>query len=448
VTRVFVLAVALCAAPVFAQEPVPPAAEPTITKDQLDGIIQLLASRPILSDVVLQQRSANIAAELKKLKSKMVDLAVPDSPAFTVLGLSPEEVARPTTARKLAASLMNGVDRNGVLQSGVAIDTLPYLALAGEKLTLDTYRDVRTTNNGAGVPFTERHNHYPIRFLARTQVSFATSRATDAQAGPTKAALGIRFTIADFGDPRTDAQLDACVGQALALPAPPSKVFPLLPDTLSPEEFMQWQMDADAAKTEMDAYEARKADWGARHLEQIDVCRQEASKRAWNSTRWIAAYAPVGISSTGGLDDLQSNGAGMWTTFGYGFEGFPVLEDAAQLLLHARVRNSETVADAADKTKQMTQDSRLFGVQLRAGGPDSTIAGEAIFERVTPAAGTAKSNRRYSLGYERRLASNLWLGIAVGSGDNPNATSNRSGGFLLSSFKWGFAEGPSLGAGQ
>jgi len=93
----------------------------------------------LLSAVVPEETLGNslkISQELTKLKAAMVDLSVPDSPAFTVLGLTPEEVARPTTARKLATSLLNGVDRNGVLQTGVAIDTVPYLALAGQLVTL------------------------------------------------------------------------------------------------------------------------------------------------------------------------------------------------------------------------------------------------------------------------------------------------------------------------
>jgi hypothetical protein len=99
-----------------------------------------MAARAQDSPADLQQRRQDVADALAELKARMVDLAVPDSPAFTVLGLTPEEIAPPTTGRALAASLLNGVDRRGVLQSGVAVDTLPYLALAGHLLTLDGYR--------------------------------------------------------------------------------------------------------------------------------------------------------------------------------------------------------------------------------------------------------------------------------------------------------------------
>src|SRR5690606_35054097 len=47
-----------------------------------------------------------------------LDLAVPDSPALAILGLSPETVVRPGTPRDLATTVLNGVDRRGNLQSG------------------------------------------------------------------------------------------------------------------------------------------------------------------------------------------------------------------------------------------------------------------------------------------------------------------------------------------
>ena len=47
--------------------------------------------------------------------------AVPESPALSFLGLSPGKVTRPTTPSDLAASLLNGVDSTGRMQSGVAV---------------------------------------------------------------------------------------------------------------------------------------------------------------------------------------------------------------------------------------------------------------------------------------------------------------------------------------
>jgi hypothetical protein len=285
----------------------------------------------------LLQASGNIDKELNKLAAAMVDLPVPDSPAFTVLGLTPEEVARPTSARKLAASLLNGVDRKGVLQSGVALDTLPYLALAGHLIELTEYR-VRA--------------RYLLRFAARTQLSVATSKASDVNDKAMRVALGMRMTLVDFGDPRTDAGLEKCFDGRPGLPIAPTRVLPPAPDPpITPEELAEWMKDV------------------------------------------------------------------------------------------------EQVPDPQDPKKVTIRNSRLLGIQIRAGTVDSSLAFETLIDETTPAGGTASTDRRMSLGYERRLAPNLWLGVAVGSGA-PAAGDKKKSGFVLSSLKWGFAEGPSLGMGQ
>ena len=89
------------------------------------------------------------------------DLAVPDSPAFTVLGISPQNVTRPTSPKDLAASLLNGLDQNGNFQTGIALDTAPFLLIAGSKLTIADYAQ-----------------HYVTRLFSRIETSLGTTRGT------------------------------------------------------------------------------------------------------------------------------------------------------------------------------------------------------------------------------------------------------------------------------
>ena len=285
---------------ILALSVVPAMAQQTVTKEDLDKVVSSLLSLPgVPADVVKQHE--DIAKELSELKTKMVDLAVPDSPAFTVLGLTPEEVARPTTGRALAAALLNGVDRRGVLQSGVAFDTLPYLALAGNLLTLDSYRG---------------RNNYHVRFLARTQLSVATAEASDEDDKAMRLALGVRMTILDQGDPRTDTVLDACVEKAIALPAPPLFVIPPMPDRLDEASLKAWQEQVERGKKAVEAYEARVAAWKTTSAAAVRECREKARERAWNRTKWIVAVAPAWKSPTGAAADLDGSGSGVWTTFG------------------------------------------------------------------------------------------------------------------------------------
>src|SRR5262249_47786630 len=79
-------------------------------------------------------------ALLQRLSAANVDLAVPESPAFAVLGITPQSVTRPTSPRSFATSLLNGLDEKGNFQAGLAIDVAPYLLLAGPALTLEDYQ--------------------------------------------------------------------------------------------------------------------------------------------------------------------------------------------------------------------------------------------------------------------------------------------------------------------
>ena len=412
------LLLAVTAAPALGQAALP--AQPP-------SILNLLTSIP---DEVLQANT-QIGEELKKVSAAMIDLAVPDSPAFTVLGLTPEEVARPTSARKLATSLLNGVDRNGILQTGVALDALPYLALAGHLLTLDDYRTP---------------SKYVLRFLARTQVSAATAKAADVNDKAVRVGFGVRMTVFDRGDPRTDALLDQCFDERPGLPAAPQFVEPApLDATATPADVAQFVAAVDRAREAQRTFQVSVASYVERVTAAVNVCREAARKRNWNASKWIVAVAPTWTSSTGAGGDLGPSGTGIWTTIAYGFEQVPGLQHTAQLLVHAKHRSDEPAPGARDPRIFEIRDSRLLGFQLRVGTVNSSIAFEGLDERLKPASGPHRTDRRFSLGYERRLVENLWLGIALGNGKKPAATDQNRNGFVLSSIKWGFAEGPALG---
>jgi hypothetical protein len=399
-----------------------PASDAGAQPSSLSGLLSAVVPEKTLGD------SLKISQELTKLKAAMVDLSVPDSPAFTVLGLTPEEVARPTTARKLATSLLNGVDRNGVLQTGVAIDTVPYLALAGQLVTLDDYR---------------KRSNYALRFLARTQVSVGTAKASDVNDKAMRIGLGVRMTLFDRGDPRSDALLDKCFDERPELPEPPRFVTPAPPDR--PEDIEEWTRDVERGRRALQDFQSKIDSYVTRVNAVVADCREQARKRNWNASKLIVAVAPTWASPSGSADDLGRSGSGVWATLAYGFEQVPGLQHNAQLLVHARRRNDEPILTAKDSNISELQDSRLLGVQLRAGTASTTIAAEGIHERRTPPSGGARTDRRYSVGFEHRVADNLWLGLAMGSGKS-SATAEKKGAFVLSSLKWGFAEGPSLAA--
>jgi|SRR5687767_1414278 len=114
-----------------------------------------------------------------------LDFAVPEAAAFVAMGLSPEHVLRPATPRDFAVSVLNGLDPQGNFQTGIAIETTPYLLLAAPYVSMSEYR-----------------TNYWQRFFTRMQLSFGTAKGIKDEDESTRVGLGLRLTLFDLGDAR------------------------------------------------------------------------------------------------------------------------------------------------------------------------------------------------------------------------------------------------------
>lgn len=349
-----------------------------------------------------------------------VDLSVPESPAFTVLGVTPQTVIRPTSPRAFATSLLNGVDTNGNFQSGLAMDFVPYLLLAGDELTLRKYQ-----------------THPVTRLLARTQFSFATTKGASEDDKSLRLALGLHVTLFDKGDPRTDEDLMTCFS-TFRLPPPPTQLECELPDNPTPA-------DREAFRRCQETFEAAKEQRALQVQEVIDFnndvstqCRNEAQKRNWNRSSWVVGAAPSWISTDGQTKNLSWNGGGFWTSLAYGFEGVPGMETRSQLIFHARFRNREQVPDPNITGNFLSQDSMFFGSRFRHGSPNFNGSFEYSFLRARINGQNFDNSARLALGFERRIAGDTWFNLALG-GETGRAD-GRNNGFVITSFKWAFSQ--------
>lgn len=334
------------------------------------------------------------------------DLAVPDSPAFTVLGVTPENVSHPTTPKEFATSLLNGVDQRGNFQTGLALDFVPFLTFFGKQTSLNEYKEQRIS-----------------RFLARTQVSFATTKGVTEEDKSTRLALGLRMTLLDKGDPRLDDALEECYDSADDDPRFSTEAYVILPG------------DSEELKAE------KRLKRGNLLAELTKPCDDRARKRNWNATGWIVGVAPSWISKTGETNNFEWNGGGFWSTFAYGFETVDALKNNSQLLFHVRYRDSELVPDADDPTLFFSEDSFYLGGRLRiAPGEEakSIFSLEGNYIRSRKENGPWDNSRRFSLGLEQRIAENIWFALSVGGQGGRTDGANHA--FVLSSFKWGFQQ--------
>jgi len=354
-----------------------------------------------------QASSASSSPDTSKSSVNLatIDLAVPDSPALVILGLTPQTIIRPTSPREFATSLLNGVDQNGNFQTGVALDTAPYLLFAGRQLTIDRYRDSRLT-----------------RVFARTQLSFATNKGASEADKSVRLALGLHLTFWDQGDPRMDGDLTECFNKSLNFVGGP------ISPTMSPED-----REKEIAKRE------------AALKPLAEACREKARKKNWNRSSWVFGAAPSWSSTTGRTGDMRWNGGAVWTSLAYGFRGVPVLEEKAQLIVHGRYRTSEQVPDPNVKGQFFKQNSGLVGARFRIGSPDFAASVEGVFLHATVAAKPTENSYRLSFGAEHKVAENLWFALSLGGEGGRRGGNNTV--FVLSAFKWGFSKKQQLSVG-
>ena len=359
--------------------------------------LPIVAEGPAASSAPRELTAATLADQSISLANFALD--VPDSPAFAVLGVAPETVVRPSNPQELITSILNGVDRNGHFQTGLALDTAPYLLFFGKDVSLGRYQE-----------------SYLTRLLTRTQVSFATSKGTQSEDLATRLALGFHFTLLDRGDPRFDLDLqntydaiDEQIRQARG-PIPPGA-----------------GMQEQAARDEAQMRPLFKAAFA------------EARRRNWNRSNWALGAAPSWISLGGDSEDFRWNGATAWTSLAYGFEGIPALENSSQLILHARYRNHEEVPDLQKEGAFKRQDSFAVGARLRIGTVDTNCSFDGAYLREWSERAET-SAYRVSLGLERRMTNNLWLSLSFGK--EFGREDQRDPLLILGTFKLGYAEKP------
>ncbi len=429
----------------------------------------------------------------------VLDLSVPESPAFEVLGFTPERVTRPTSPRELAANLLNGVDDRGNLQTGIAIDTTPYLLFRGSEVTLTAYRD-----------------DYLTRLAARTQFSLGTTKGTSSDDKSVRLGLGLKSTLWDAGDTRYDEEFTDCLMGAHALvhasldelldgnkddlpeverrfrKAYPKKPEPDLADLTFIGGVIRLQNEAanEAENAEVAQPAVKKGQaqnvnfrqklaWlgtdplGREYTERIvlfldaegklqqgqkitEDCFAKAKKRNWNQPSWDLGGALSWISANGQARDLGNSGGAVWTSLALNLPDETLwnltkavatkqkheeylsdfVREHFQLIMHARYRPDQEVPDASG-TGTMKQDTTLVGGRLRIGSPSFAFSAEAAYTYTKVHRMSGDSSEFYSIGGEYRIADDLWLQVSAGSESGNDMGTDQTS--ILGSIKYGFA---------
>lgn len=144
-----------------------------------------------------QGGTAGAAPRSDSLYKYVLDYDVPESPAFTALGVTPAAVLRGGIAKPVAVSALTNALSTGKLKGGLALDLSPMVFASPVFRDFDQYQ-----HSLSGI------------LLRRLLVSLGTVQA-DADTASLRLGAGVRFTLYDANDPLTSRELFEQVDRVL-----------------------------------------------------------------------------------------------------------------------------------------------------------------------------------------------------------------------------------------
>lgn len=331
------------------------------------------------------------------LNATITEIVAPDSPAFTVLGLSSTQVSKPTTPTEFATSVLNGFDDNGHFQSGAALDFVPFLVFASGNLSLGKYvpNDKATRS--------QILKSYAVRVLARTSISYATTKGTSNPDTAVRIGTGLRIVLWQQNDPR--ALFYVCT-RNIDVPFNPAK-----PD------------DPARLKAVTDA---------------IHNCRR--ASKVWNSSSLTLAGAPSWISTDGSTGNLKLNGGGYWASLAYGLGDWGQIIATGRRMTGQFIPSPSTSSGGAAGTNQFVlQDTTVAGGEFRFGRGDfnGNIQGVYVGKRT---AGSPAAYPEFGIGLEKKLTTNFYLDVNYQYAVNTKLTASG----IVANLEWSFSQQPKL----
>jgi hypothetical protein len=258
------------------------------------------------------------------------DFAVPESPAFILIGGEPDQLLRPVSVNELTAvaSRFQGDDDRFSIPRSVGVEVSPGLLIGGRHLTV------------------QRYLRRPA--LYRTRVSLATHRP-DGASTATRIALGIRVTLRDGGDLRADEEYREAITRLAE-----RMVLALSPRVGKPTESDTVGEIPTGGMAEVEALQ-----------DSLKATIREYSDRSWNQEKIEVAAAVLAASADSTGSNLHTRSYAAWGTFGLPIGG------SGQFLLGVNGRAERTLQSDVFRGKGSLSSRLYFGtstVKFLAGG--------------------------------------------------------------------------------
>lgn len=377
--------------------------------------IALLAA----GSLALSPAQAEDAAPKDKVPESLAEFVGFSSPAFSLIGAADASVVRPETPQALATSLLNGLDEEGNLKNGLAIEFAPLLLFAPRSYDLADYQ------KQSGLS----------RSITNLQVSMGFVKGASDDDKSLRASIGLVWTPINGRDVKAPGARNACFN---AIPLTPAYRPPGAADPNDP--------DGSIAREKKE--------------QAIAKCKTDHPLRRDNTTTLQFGFAPLFVSPTGSTNGLKSQGYAASGTLSLGLTGLfgpaaaarpandkqdrAVAERRALFVLTGLYRKKEIVADPAVAGAFLTRDRWSVGSRLQFGlGGSSYLGIEGAYQRAKYADGRRDKFEAVIATYDFKVSKELWLGLNVGS--SFDKLIGKDAAFVGTKLKWSFIKSSNQG---
>lgn len=242
--------------------------------------------------------SGNLAGQVSPqdtalVKNFRLNFAIPDLPAFKIMGTNPSNILRPSSPKALSAVVSDfGSGGQVILPASFAAEVAPYILLKSNSLTLSEY---------------DKHSElYSLRFSIGTQRDPENDITTNL-------AIGARMTLIDEGDLKNDQEYRQQLFDILAQKVAAKDAFQLqylkqnnltIQEVAGNPGLLQQQEDY--------VNQQIKRDFDA----SIDSLNTAYKERNWNKKKLDIAVATLGTSPDSLAKDTKFSKFSLWATYG------------------------------------------------------------------------------------------------------------------------------------
>jgi len=323
--------------------------------------------------VFAQNNNRGGALDSSLVKKFRVDFAVPDLPAFKLLGTEPSNLLRPSTTELLSvitSNFYNGT--NLIVPQSFAAEISPMLLINANKLTLQEY------------------DRNTILYSLRLSIGTMRSEGTN-EAG--RLSLGMRVSIIDQGDLKNDKEYREKLYQITA------DLIDL--DSLYEAEFLRLnnydmiQVATDSVKRKrMEAYIERKK--GISADDRISQLKNQYKANNWNKQKLDVAYALLGDTPDSLLTKIKFSQHAFWLTYGH------PISDWGQWLIGG---NFMFISDSTNYISFALASRVYFGTNRIKGFLEAQYQRDDLLN---------SNNLLVNLGSELNLFAGIWINFYAG----------------------------------